>query len=275
MSALRLCARRGSSRASRGQALAEVLVALLTLVPLALAVIYIGRWHDLQHTTIAAARHAAFEAWVAAGRVDAGAVHDATRRRLFSRERGRFTAQRAPQGPVGDLPEWRDHAGRRSLLGPAGPEVRLGRAAQPEEVARTEQLAFAMIAPARAAGGPAFDLQRDAARAATVELPVWHAPGLAAPFGGLRFTLRESLQLLVDPWASRGPGQVAARTDALSPVGAMRDLARPLQPVRWALAQVEPAAERLCLGRIDPEVVPTDRLRAARGPVIDLRTRPC
>jgi hypothetical protein len=259
----------------RGQALAEVLVALLLLVPLALAVIYVGRWHDLQHTTIAAARHAAFEAWVAAGRVDAAAVRQATRRRLYTREPDRFVATAGADAPVGQLPEWRDHAGRASLVGEPGPDVQLAPVAQPEEVARTEQLALGMIAPARAVGGPPFDLQRGAARAATVSVPVWHAPGLEAPFGGLRFTLRESLQLLVDPWASAGRSQVAARTDALSPVGALRDLARPLEPVRWALSLVEPAAARLCLGRIEPDVVPPDRLRAARAPALDLRTRPC
>ena len=265
----------GAGQRDRGQALVEVLVALLLLVPMALAVVYIGRWHDLQHATIGAARHAAFEAWVAAGRADAAAVEDATRRRLFTRDAGRFGAGAAAAAAVGDLPQWRDHAGRASLVGAGGPVVQLAPAAQPEEVARTEQIALDMIAPARAVGGPPFDLQRNASRAATVSVPVWHAAGLEAPFGGLRFTLRESLQLLVDPWASAGRRQVASRTDALSPVGAMRDLARPLEPVRWALALVEPAAARLCLGRIEPDIVPPDRLRGARAPALDLRTRPC
>jgi hypothetical protein len=262
-------------RRARGQALAEVLVALLLLVPLALAVVYVARWHDLQHTTIAAARHAAFESWVASGRIDAAEVGAATRRRFFTRDPGRFAGAAGDGGGVANLPQWRDHAGRNSLVDAGGLDVRLAAVAQPADVASTERAALAMIAPARAVGGPPFDLQRDAARSASVALPVWHAPGLAAPFGGLRFILRESLQLLVDPWSSAGRRQVAARTDALSPVGAMRELARPLEPVRWALALVEPAASRLCLGRIDPDVVPADRLRAARGPLLDLRTQPC
>jgi hypothetical protein len=257
-------------RAARGQALAEALVALLALVPLWLAIFYVSRWHDLQQATIAAARHAAFESWVGAGRTDAD-VAESTRRRLFGAGPARIPATGATTGTPS---RWRDHRGA-ALLAPEGPLVTLGPAAQPLRVEQAERLAFGMIAPARAVGGPPLDLQRDAARGATVVVPLLHDGALPAPFAGLRFSLRERLEILVDPWAARAPVEVARRVDALSPTAELRALSRPLEPVRWAVGLFEPAFERLCLGRVDTEIVPADRLRGGRLPLADLRTRPC
>lgn len=264
--------RRGQSR---GQALVEVLVALLVLVPLWFGILMVARWHDLQQTTIAAARHAAFESWVAAGHEDAAAVRETTRQRLFTDDPRRFAAAAArTTRSLGDLPQWRDPQGA-ALIAAAGPQVEIGPVAQPPRVEDAEHLAFAMIAPARAVGGPPFDLQRHAARGATVSVPVVHAATLPRPFAGLRFSLVERLELLVDPWAARDPGEVARRTAALSPAGALRELSRPLEPLRWAASLFEPAFERFCPGRIEPEIVPEDRLRGGRQSPPDLRQRPC
>lgn len=258
---------------ARGQAMAETLIATTLLVPLWLAVAYVSRWHDLQHTTIASARYAAFEAHVSAGREDPARIETMTRLRLFSRDPARFTSAVVE---MDERPQWSDHRGVASLLDrDAGPRVEVAAAPQPALIADAERQVFALLAPARVVGGPQFDLQRDAARGAIVTVPLRHADVLPAPFGGLRFALSERLSLLVDPWASRDPRQVVARVEALSPVGRLRELVRPLEPVRWAVSLFEPAVERLCPGRVDTDVVPPDRLLGGRGPMLDLRTRPC
>jgi hypothetical protein len=260
----------------RGQALVETLVATSLLLPLWLGVVYLSRWHDLQHATIAAARYAAFEAHASAGREAPQRIEESTRRRLFSREVDRFTAAAPATEAAGALPQWADHRGTASLLDrEAGPRVEVTAAPQPAFVADTEQQAMLLIAPARAVGGPAFDLQRGASRRATVRVALRHGEALPPPFGGLRFTLTERLELLVDPWAARDPSQVVSRVEALSPVGRLRELVRPLEPVRWAVSLFEPAVERLCLGRTEPEIVPPDRIVGSRSPAIDLRTRRC
>jgi hypothetical protein len=252
------------------------MAATALLVPLWLGVVYVSRWHDLQHVAIAAARHAAFEAHVSAGSETPMQVEDSTRRRLFSREPGRFAAAATASENAATLPQWSDHRGAGSLLDrDAGPRVELTSTPQPAFVANTEAQAMLLLAPARVVGGAAFDLQRDAARRATVHVPLRHDAALPPPFSGLRFTLTERLELLVDPWAARDPAQVVARVEAISPVGRMRELVRPLEPVRWAVSLFEPAVDRLCLGRTDPEVVPPDRLVGGRGPALDLRTRRC
>ena len=247
---------------------------MLALLPLWLGILYVSRWHALQHATIGAARHAAFEAWVDAGRGDPAELTARTRRPGVSDDPARFAGAVAePDLPLAQRPLWRDQRGGRLVTEP-GPRVRIDPAAQPEQVEQAESFAFALIAPARAVGGPRFDLQRTAARRGEVAVPLQHAADLPEPFGGLRFTLVERLELLVDTWAAADPAQVARRTAALSPSAALRELARPLDPVREAVALFEPAFERVCPGRIEPDIVPGDRLLGARDPV-DLRLRPC
>lgn len=259
---------------ARGQAMVETLVALLVVIPLWMGIFYVSRWHDLQHATIAAARHAAFESWVAAGTEDPARVEALTRRRIFDDDPARFSAA-APVAAqaVANRPLWQDSSGARLVAAP-GPSVVVGRARQPEEIADAERFAFGLIGPARALGGPPFDLQREAARGATVTVPVAHAADLPAPLGGLRFDLVERRQLLVDPWAAASPAQVERRTAALSTAAGLQALVRPLEPLRWAVALVEPSFARLCLGRVEADIVPEDRVRGARS-ILDLRQRPC
>lgn len=261
-----------SPRAARGQAMVETLVALLVVVPLWIGIFHVARWHDLQHATIAAARHAVFEAWVAAGAEDAAAIEASTRRRIFDDDPARFLVA-ATTRVAADRPLWQDLRGGRMVAEP-GPAVALAQVAQPEDVAQAERIAFDMIGPARALGGPRFDLQREAARGATVTVPIALAADLPVPLGGLRFNLVERRQLLVDPWASASPLQVERRTAALSTAAGMQALVRPLEPLRWALALVEPSFARLCLGRLEADVVPVDRVQGSRS-ALDLRQRPC
>lgn len=272
------CAFRWSGlESSGGQALVETLVAVLALLPLWVGVVYISRWHDLQHATIVAARHAAFAAHQSAGREDPARIAQATRARLFSRAANRFEAPGAEEpADLGVRPQWADHRGETMLLDrDVGPRIEVAAAEQPELVSRTEQQAILMLAPARIVGGPPLDLQRSAARGVTVTVPLQHAMDLPVPLSGLRLTLSERLSLLVDPWAARDPAQVVRRIDSLSPTGGLRELMQPLRPVRWAVSLFEPAFERLCLGRVEPDIVPPDRLSGARGPALDLRARPC
>jgi hypothetical protein len=102
-------ARVGAMR-SRGQALVETLVACLLLLPLWWAVYYVSRWHDVQFTTINAARYAAFASWTAAGRDAPGYTAAIARERLFSRDPARFTADGAAAAAdsLGAVEQWRD-----------------------------------------------------------------------------------------------------------------------------------------------------------------------
>ena len=268
---------RGKPSRAAGQALVEALAAALLLVPLWLAVYYISRWHDLQFATIAAARYAALASFVGAGRDDPQRIARETRHRVFSRAEDRFAAGGGGEpADIGDLPQWRSHADDSPLLDlRQGPQVAVMNSPQPAVLEQREEQAFALIAPARAVGSGAFDLQRSAARSAVARLEVGPVLAMAAPLSAQRLVLTESLSLLVDPWAASGRSMVLRRIDSLSPAGQLREWVAPLQPLFWAIEQIEPAAARLCLGRVEPDLVPVDRLSGGSLLRRDLRTVPC
>ncbi len=265
-------------RRAGGQALVETLAACLLLVPLWLAVFYISRWHDLQFTTINAARYAAFESWETAGIEPAARTEAVTRERLFSRSAGRFTASGAPDAArgLGDVAQWRDHADGEPLLDlQAPPSIRVAGAAPPESVQAIEALGFDLITPALVAGTGSFDLQRDAVREAVVRAPLRFGVDLPGRGATEFMTLQERQVLLVDTWAASGPTQLVRRIDALSPAGRLRELAAPLRPLRWAIRAFEPAFDQFCPGRPGPDLVPPDRLVGGNRIQFDLRQEPC
>jgi hypothetical protein len=87
--------------------------------------------------------------------------------------------------------------------------------------------------------------------------------------------LRADLSLLVDDWAAPDAAAVWRRTAALSTAGRIDAWRSTLQ---WAIEPMrlfEPAIAKLCLGRIDPDIVPMDRLPTVRPESADLRIRAC
>lgn len=231
-----------NARRERGQALLEITISSIVLVPLLLCGILLAQMQSLQHATIAATRQLALESF---------------HRSMASDEQIR-AAHFLPFDPLVDS------IALQRLL-----------AEQPEKLREAEAIVFGAIAPAMLVGQGSFDLARDSALSGQIEvrlkasalLPRWlDLPALA---------LREQMTLLLDDWSATGPQQVLARTAALSVAGSLRELTEPLDPVLWAMSIVEPAFSRLCIGRIDPEIVPADRLPEAATRQSDLRTQEC
>ncbi len=241
--------RGGVPRRRSGQALIECLILCLALVPLWLGVQRIARWQDLQSAMVQQARHVAFAAALSPTRPDAiPAV-------------GAFATPLLGDESAGAY--HRDPRSEHAMLG-AGDRVRhrLERGAAPGLARVAEQSALALIQPvdALSPGEPewAFDNWLNARVDLDVELTV-DLPD--APVVRRRWS--ESLRLLVGDGSLPGPREVAGRTDALLPRTPL-DLAHEvLQPVRSAIATLEPAIRGLCARRIDPEQVPADRLHAA------------
>lgn len=77
--------------------------------------------------------------------------------------------------------------------------------------------------------------------------------------------MRERTALLADEWQASGPAHTTERVAALTVASQVRDLRFVMEPVRWALSLLEPRFSEFCPGRIDPEVVPSDRLIADPG----------
>lgn len=226
----------------RGQALVEALVASLLLVPLIFAVVQLALVQAAQQTTLEAARTAALAAHLG---LDEG--------------QGPLSPQRV-----------------RELFFPdaaRSADVFIVEASQASAADQAESVALTIITPARIVG--AGDLDFPASRA----LEGRAASEVALAFGpfdpsatGHRLAAR--LPVMSGDWDADGAASVWQRTAALSSTGRIAAWRSVLSPVTMPLRLFEPAAARLCLGRIAPDIVPTDRLKGlSRTP--DLRTEPC
>lgn len=271
-------AARPPSVAAQGQAMVETLAALLFLAPLGLAVHYLGRWHDIQHSTISAARYAALAAVASPGSSTSRDIEASASSRFFSTAPDRFRS--SPGGAPGALaagrPAWRTPDGNAGLIDPEGPPtVQLRRIAQPAAVARTESLAFGMIAPAAVLGAGSFDLQRSAAVRADAIVPLRAITSAGARLLPEGTRLHEHLELLVDAWGAGDSRQVAGRIGAFVPATRIGEAVSLLAPLRWAITLFEPSFARFCPGRIEPDIVPADRLSGGRRAPLDLRNAPC
>jgi hypothetical protein len=242
----------------RGQALAEFLVAAAVLVPLFAAVVLVGRMQDVRSHVQESARYAAFAA--ALGHPPAGRVASEVRERFFGDpEAPLLVGVRSPK-PEEINAHWRDLASDAPLLARASDvEVWLeerrpaGAAAQALDVA---------LAAADAAGrltGGRLDLERAGFHTAQVTARL-ATTAMLEQLGVKAPVLRARAGVLGDSWASTGPAQASGRSAALVPAAQLRELRPLFAPISWALSLLEPAFARLCLGRVDAELVPEDRL---------------
>lgn len=227
---------------SRGQAMVESLAATLVLTPLLLAVVQLSALQAAEQATVGAARAAA----LAAHHGLDGAAGPLSSERI----RGMFFADRE-----------------------AGGEVGTGASRQAPSAELAEDVALAMIVPAQVVGSGDLDLARSRAIASRVSVEVPQV--LEAEMPDMpRPRVSAGLALMIDDWEADSASTVWRRTAALSTTGRIAAWRGPLTTLAAPMRLLEPAVERLCLGRIDPDIVPEDRLRGlARAP--DLREKPC
>ena len=137
-----------------------------------------------------------------------------------------------------------------------------------------EALAIGMLAPARAGGVGNFDLPLFRATRARAGVSMGSTKALGVDID-MPVIVDEQLVFFVGHGAAKDPEQVRARTAALSAAGVLAEAARPIELIATIASVVEPALRQLCAGRIDPEIVPADRLPDDVTRSSDLRYRPC
>lgn len=224
----------------RGQAMAEFAVACSVLALLLVGLPVIARYQQTQFQLIGTARLAA------------------TLRGWSPRAIADEEALRLSQFPANDDPR-RPEVQRLQLQSSSD--------AAPGTAAAGVEALLAPLFAAGALGGADFDLERGGYQRVSLRAGVraTEQASLPDPFDALDLELTEHHALLADAWNSSGPAQVAVRTGGLVPTAAFGSLRALLAPVRAAASVVEPALRQLCLGQIDPERVPDDRL----GTVVD------
>jgi hypothetical protein len=285
---------RTEPRRPGGQALVEVLVASLALVPLFFGIAWLAKVLDAQQATIAAARALAFECTVRIAACASPQAHPElaaqTRRRFFSDPRFGLRSDDTASGPVTAAdrhPLWVDRSGAALLE--RYEDVAVGVRA----VSFDSPLAFAAGTGVRIApdavrllshlGGPGrfgleiegglFEAQVEATLSRSRPQDGWVTQMLSMPL-----TLGARLTVLTDAWNASGPDgdapdSVATRVDA----GAQVPGADPLIEAGWlgvrgllglaGLLRIEPAANALRWREIDVDLVPPDRVgRSDTGP---------
>lgn len=249
----------------RGQAMVETTVMFGVIVTMFLGIWYLGKFHDVQASTIQSARYAAWERTVHS----TGAMGDTTlqkqaRARLFTWNRDAFkNTDGAANGSSWTTQNaiWRDHASNARLIDrpddvviatSIGPMA--GRAAGAAADA-TGKLSGVLDA---ITGGEPLPAGGTATGAVSVKLN--NMARLPAPLDALNLTLRENHSLVFDAWDANGPRQAALRSRTFTVSGPLARIDSLLAPVEWALSWIEPAFRDLHLGQVCPDVVPADRV---------------
>jgi len=223
--------------------MAEFAVASGVLAMLLLCMPVLCRWHELQMASIEAARRAAFEgSWRAGMRRGAiGGVDLAPIRQAL-------------------FPD----AGDAAQISADRVQATLDAGSEPGTAGQAERALLLPFRVARVLNG-GFELRAPALYTARITVGLARPAQLPDPFAQVPMEFHERFALLGGDWASSGPPQVADRAGGLV-------LSRAVPPVRavvqWGarlLSVFEPALRQLCLGQVDPERVPADRL----GPGVD------
>lgn len=239
-----------------GQSTVEFLVLALVLVPLFLIVPLLGKQLDIAQTAASASRYVAFEGMVRHGsslqtwKSDAQ-LADEVRRRFFSASAapiktgdvaGNFAAHRNPL--------WTDHRGDALLPSFA---TNVGAASQ-----RT-----VLTQPTGAVFASGMGLDTHNLHTGSVRVKVADVAGLA-PFDALGLSIERHTTVLVDPWSASGPVAVrsALRRDRWSlashfPFGLLEATTAPLKLLPLVLEGTQLPE----IGRVDPDLVPADRIR--------------
>lgn len=253
----------------QGQAMVEAAVILLVVVFLFLGILYLGKFHDIQASTIQAARYAAWERTVhsQAGLSDTR-VQNQARARLFAWNRDPFKSSDGLADNsrwTQQTAVWYDHAGTQRLIArPSDVTIGTTTGPLPGVAGTTISNVFGIIGAFEGlAGGEA--LPRDGLATSNVAVKLANINLLPAPLNKMDLTLQESSSVALDSWDASGPRQAALRTRGFTLAGPVTQLDGLLTPIEWALSLIEPSFRDLHLGQVCPDIVPADRLQGGAG----------
>ena len=246
-----------------------MIVGAAVLIPLLLGTILIARYVDIRSATVQASRYAAFERATNLRSMTDAEIERKVRTRLFTVS---DSPLRANDG-LADNAQWRDEnpnfqdfsaRPRRLIARPADVRTVTRETEPTSAVARAASAIVKGIDTAGSLTGSNFDLNTRAFHTGTVSVRLANLTSLPAPLNALNLTFTERTAVLGDAWQAGGPGAVAERSGALVPTRLFTQVSGILEPLLDALSLFEPALDDLCLGQVNPEIVPNDRLGPQR-----------
>ena len=236
-----------------GQSTVEFIVVSLVLVPLFLIVPLIGKYLDLAQTTQIASRYVAFEGAVHHSSNSTGWKTDAelateVRRRFYSRnDLSVKTNDVVSEIDTDRNPLWVDHRGDTLLPDFSNVSV------------RTTKKSMGTIFNV-ASLSSYFKLPDESLYSGTVSVQLANVAGFA-PFDAINLSMTRKTVVLVDPWAAKGSSDVSSKVSAseiVLPTILLDGAAFFLNPV---VAITEPGSSPPDIGKVEPDWVPTDRLK--------------
>jgi len=242
----------------RGQAITEMLVVLLALLPLWLGILAVAGLQDIAMAAQSAARYVAFDHALASGVASTSVL----------RARG-YLIDAAP-GPVAAAALahsdgwnaypglWQDPAsGRHWLAAPSAASIAVHTPALDGPAGRANDLALRAVSVSAPLAPGSFDLQARGPAVATVSIAL---DDLRLPHVPRPYVLTAHASVIGGDWAADGPDQVARRVRGLTPLRVLTPVTAIVESLRPLLALFEPRLREFCPGEVAPEIVPPDRL---------------
>jgi hypothetical protein len=252
----------------RGQAMVEMIVGVGVLITLMLGTMIVARYVDIRSATVQASRYVAFERVTNLKGVPDAEIERKLRTRMFTISNSPL---RADDGLTDDAqwrdenPNWKDPSirARRLIATPKDVQAVTLENAPTSAAARAFAAVVDGIDTVGDLAGSNFDLDTRAFHTGIVMVKLANLESMPEPLNAMNLTLTERTAVLTDSWQAGGPGAVAERTGALVPTRLFTEFNGTLGGLlRSGLSLFEPSIDELCLGQINPEVVPADRLGA-------------
>lgn len=262
----------------RGQALTEfIIVATMFLVPLYLLIPVLGKYLDMKAAAVQGARYVAWERTVYFGGTTASeswpgndksdtAIHNEMRQRVFGQGLGIAAGDStaAGWGSKGYKNGWKNRNGTGML--PSYASV-----AQTTDQQKTPGIAnevIRVLVKVANAVGP-FELEMKGLHVAEVGVTATTQPisfswdsNPAKSFQPGLMTFSDRNAILVNTWSANGRDHVLKQTQGLTPTGIFQTTAGQivLTTLKAVIGIAMPEIWFLELGKIEPDVVPQDRL---------------
>jgi hypothetical protein len=247
----------------------EFIIATLLLVPLFIGMTLLARYLDIRSSTVQAARYAAFERATRLNALSDVAMGNQVRDRLFTFSDAALRSTdglAANAGWRNENPNWTDHSTspERLIAAPGDITLRTRETSPPGTAGQVATRLVDVIDDVSRISGSRFDVNTRAFHEAQVSVKLADLAALPAPLDRMNVTLTERTSLLADSWHAGSRRAVARRSGALVPTRLFQRFTDVLEPLLDVFSVIEPAFDQLCLGHIDPDIVPEDRLSPLR-----------
>jgi hypothetical protein len=234
----------------RGQALVESLVALLWLTPLWFALLFLAELLAAQQAAISSVRHAVMLSHLTDGGLPKADIAAIARTRYAS------TSSDTPWMP-------------KSLR----LQMQLEEAKPLPSAKQLHELAQGTLLPASFVTGSDFGLPTSSGIHARAQWSFRLPDFLPAAQTETPIVITEQLSALHRDWSSRSDVDTRDRVVGMTVQSRLTEATAVFDVVRPVISIIEPAFERFCPGRLDVDIVPSDRTVGSPGG--DARSRAC